>query len=181
MSVFSFLKGVFLLALEAIQGEVRSEPLNRNFSKLDSNTHQNKLDINNLQQDVDKNTQKLEIEKQKTDEMNRKINAFDFTAVSPAYYDTLWALPSVTVMQCFVFCEATNEIYVSQLDGAQTGVETFLLARLTFEGVYLDHMKLVNGGHGTTFGVEVVGSDVYIWRSEERRVGKECVCGCAMS
>lgn len=157
--------------LEAIQGEVKSEPLNRNFSYLDSLVFEAHTGVVDIRPELAKNTKDIGELQGDVGDINKKVNNFDFTSVPPSYYETLWGLPSNTVMQCFVFCEETNEIYVSQLDGAQTGVETFLLARFTFDGVYLDHMKLVNGGHGTSFGIEVAGSSVYIWSNYQNAAG----------
>ncbi|WP_226035598.1 phage baseplate protein [Aquibacillus saliphilus] len=137
--------------------------LANNFETVDVELDYNKTENNSLREDVNENSTRL-------GNINKKFDDFNFTKVSPSYYDTLH-LPSDTVMQCMVINEQTNEMYVSQLDGQQTGVETYLLSRFTLEGVYLDNMKLINGGHSTSFGIENIDNDVYIWSNYENEAG----------
>ncbi|WP_412095279.1 teichoic acid biosynthesis protein [Bacillus inaquosorum] len=55
-------------------------------------------------------------------------------------------------------------MYATQVSsGGSTGSESFTITRMNQNGVMLDSMKIVNGGHGTTIGLEREGSKVYIW------------------
>lgn len=95
--------------------------------------------------------------------IDRKSTDFDFTAVSPSYFQTL-NLADTSVMQSFVINEATNEIYATQVaNGNPDATESYILSRLTMRGTLIDSMRLNHGGHGTTIGLETVGTDVYIW------------------
>src|SRR5690606_18597048 len=111
------------------------EKIDLEFKKTNDSVSQHTSEIESEISDIHNNISQIQSDlsdiQTNTNKINSKINDFDFTTVSPSYYETLWGMPSNTIMQCFVFCEETNEIYVSQLDGAQTGVETYLLARFT--------------------------------------------------
>jgi hypothetical protein len=95
--------------------------------------------------------------------INRKSAEFDYTSVSPTFYDNL-NLADTTVLQCFVINETTNEIYATQVaNGNPDSTESYMLSRLTMGGKLIDSMRLNHGGHGTTIGLETIGTDVYIW------------------
>jgi len=99
--------------------------------------------------------------------IDRKATAFDYTAVSPAFYDFL-NLADTTVMQTFVINETTNEIYATQVaNGNPDATESYMLSRLTMGGKLIDSMRINHGGHGTTIGLETVGTDVYIWSNQD--------------
>lgn len=89
---------------------------------------------------------------------------FDYTTVPPVYHTTL-NLKDPTVLQCFVIDEETGDIYATQVSygAAAAGIESFTITRMNQNGVMLDSMKIVNGGHGTTIGLEREGSKLYIW------------------
>ncbi|WP_338079185.1 hypothetical protein [Aquibacillus halophilus] len=94
----------------------------------------------------------------------KKTDSSDFTKEVPSFYTKL-SLPEVTVMQCFVINELSDELYVSQVIPSSDASESYRLSRFTIDGTYLDSMVLRHGGHGTTFGIENSESDVYIWSS----------------
>ncbi|WP_226036358.1 phage baseplate protein [Aquibacillus saliphilus] len=102
-----------------------------------------------------------------TTESDSSLKNVDFTTISPTFHGKL-PLPEITVMQCFVMNESTNELYVSQVIPSSEPSESYRLSRYTIDGVYLDSMVLKNGGHGTTFGIENSDTDVYIWSSYDK-------------
>ncbi|WP_144502926.1 phage baseplate protein [Bacillus pumilus] len=93
-----------------------------------------------------------------------KETMFDYTTVSPVYHTHL-NLKDPTVLQCFVIDEETGDIYATQVAYGATGSgrESFTLTRLNKNGVMLDSMRIVDGGHGTTIGLERENGKVYIW------------------
>ncbi|MEC0432687.1 hypothetical protein P8832_00760 [Bacillus subtilis] len=68
------------------------------------------------------------------------------------------------MLQCFVIDELTGDIYATQVaSGNQDKSESFTITRMNQNGVMLDSMKLVHGGHGTTIGLERENGKMYIW------------------
>ncbi|MBL3636836.1 teichoic acid biosynthesis protein [Bacillus gibsonii] len=97
------------------------------------------------------------------DSMIQKEMSFDFTTVPPVYHTNL-NLADKTVLQCFVIDELTGDIYATQVaSGNQDKSESFTITRMNQNGVMLDSMTLVHGGHGTTIGLERENGKVYIW------------------
>ncbi|WP_332606877.1 teichoic acid biosynthesis protein [Bacillus spizizenii] len=91
-------------------------------------------------------------------------STFDYTTISPVYHTTL-NLADKTVLQCFVIDEETGDIYATQVSsGGTSGTsESFTITRMNQNGVMLDSMKVVYGGHGTTIGLERENGKLYIW------------------
>ncbi|WOO47644.1 teichoic acid biosynthesis protein [Bacillus subtilis] len=97
------------------------------------------------------------------DSMIQKELSFDFTTVPPVYHTNL-NLADKTVLQCFVIDEMTGDIYATQVaSGNQDKSESFTITRMNKNGVMLDSMTLIHGGHGTTIGLERENGKVYIW------------------
>lgn len=97
------------------------------------------------------------------DSMIQKEMSFDFTTVPPVYHTNL-NLADKTVLQCFVIDELTDDIYATQVaSGNQDKSESFTITRMNKNGVMLDSMTLIHGGHGTTIGLERENGKVYIW------------------
>ncbi|WP_338444392.1 teichoic acid biosynthesis protein [Bacillus spizizenii] len=97
------------------------------------------------------------------DSMIQKEMSFDFTTVPPVYHTNL-NLADKTVLQCFVIDELTGDIYATQVaSGNQDKSESFTITRMNKNGVMLDSMTLIHGGHGTTIGLERENGKVYIW------------------
>lgn len=93
----------------------------------------------------------------------QKEYEFDYTTV-PAVYHTSLNLADRTVLQCFVIDEETGEIYATQVaTGTTDASESYVITRMNKNGVMLDSMKLIHGGHGTTIGLERENGQVYIW------------------
>lgn len=97
------------------------------------------------------------------DSMIQKELSFDFTTVLPVYHTNL-NLADKTVLQCFVIDELTGDIYATQVaSGNQDKSESFTITRMNQNGVMLDSMTLIHGGHGTTIGLERENGKMYIW------------------
>lgn len=97
------------------------------------------------------------------DSIIQKEMSFDFTTVPPVYHTNL-NLADKTVLQCFVIDELTGDIYATQVaSGNQDKSESFTITRMNQNGVMLDSMTLIHGGHGTTIGLERENGKVYIW------------------
>ncbi|WP_038427703.1 phage baseplate protein [Bacillus subtilis] len=97
------------------------------------------------------------------DSMIQKELSFDFTTVPPVYHTNL-NLTDKTVLQCFVIDELTGDIYATQVaSGNQDKSESFTITRMNQNGVMLDSMTLIHGGHGTTIGLERENGKMYIW------------------
>ncbi|AIC98317.1 teichoic acid biosynthesis protein [Bacillus subtilis subsp. subtilis str. OH 131.1] len=95
--------------------------------------------------------------------MIQKELSFDFTTVPPVYHTNL-NLTDKTVLQCFVIDELTGDIYATQVaSGNQDKSESFTITRMNQNGVMLDSMTLIHGGHGTTIGLERENGKMYIW------------------
>lgn len=107
-------------------------------------------------------------------ELGRKTYDFDFTAVSPSFYGFLYP-PQLSVMQCFVIDEITDEIFVSQVvtDSITGKPESYLVSRHSMDGLLKDHMRLEYGGHGTSICLEHVGATTYIWGSHYSEDGTQ--------
>ncbi len=97
------------------------------------------------------------------DSMIQKELSFDFTTVPPVYHTNL-NLADKTVLQCFVIDELTGDIYATQVaSGNQDKSESFTITRMNQNGVMLDSMTLIHGGHGTTIGLERENGKMFIW------------------
>lgn len=87
---------------------------------------------------------------------------------APDPFATLTGLPGGSVMQDFVYLPRTRTFFVTQAvngsSGSRNPVESTVLSRVrASDGKTLDTMKLVNGGHGLGFEVEMQGDDAYVW------------------
>ncbi|WP_332276460.1 teichoic acid biosynthesis protein [Bacillus subtilis] len=97
------------------------------------------------------------------DSIIQKEMTFDFTTVPPVYHTNL-NLADKTVLQCFVIDELTGDIYATQVaSGNKDKSESFTITRMNQNGVMLDSMTLIHGGHGTTIGLERENGKIYIW------------------
>lgn len=72
------------------------------------------------------------------------------------------------VAQCAKVDAQNGYIYWSQeysgpKKAANGNWQSFNITRTTITGEYVDQMWVIAGGHGTNFGIEHVGSDLYIW------------------
>ncbi|QFG05247.1 tail fiber protein [Bacillus phage 019DV004] len=108
-----------------------------------------------------------------------EIERFQFNT-SPVQFATL-ELAHTTVLQCFVVNEKTNQIFATQVYDSNAP-QSFIISRMNMDGTLIDKMTLVHGGHGTAFGIENRGDQVYIWSQFERindageAVGNDLVC-----
>ncbi|MEK4827819.1 teichoic acid biosynthesis protein [Niallia sp. FSL W8-0951] len=91
---------------------------------------------------------------------------FDYSTINPIFHAILSGIEG-TVLQAPVWDEETEEIYISQVNGLTSGVESFTISRLDKNGAYIDSMALKYGGHGTSFGIERENGKVYIWTNYE--------------
>lgn len=137
----SFLIGVRNLeevnGLEVIQGDVRSEPLNRNFSYIESKAQQAAEDVEGV-----------------------NFKKFKLGEAIPTYLFDL-QLQEATVNQALAIDEQNNYMFATQV--SPSNPESFRINRLGMGGKHIDSMNIKNGGHGTTIMVEPVGSNTYIW------------------
>ncbi|MCY8718450.1 hypothetical protein [Bacillus sp. S10C12M] len=68
------------------------------------------------------------------------------------------------MLQCFVIDEKTGDIYATQVGSGNTDQsQNYVITRMNKNGVMLDSMTVVHGGHGTTIGLERENGKVYIW------------------
>lgn len=68
------------------------------------------------------------------------------------------------VNQCLVIDEVNEQIFVSQANTfGGDPQESFVITRTSLGGKKLDSMIVRYGGHGTSFGIEVVNGQVFIW------------------
>lgn len=69
------------------------------------------------------------------------------------------------VMQSiFVSDKLDGEIFFTQLDGSDNGVESFTLTRCTPAGVPYQSMRFAGAGHGNSVFIEVVSpSSIFVW------------------
>lgn len=56
-----------------------------------------------------------------------------------------------------------SQEYYGTKKSANGGWQSYNITRTTLDGTYVDQMWVIAGGHGTSFGVEHVGTDIYIW------------------
>ncbi|MDR7237113.1 phage tail spike protein [Neobacillus drentensis] len=58
-----------------------------------------------------------------------------------------------------------SQEYSGPKKAANGNWQSFNITRTLLDGSYVDQMWIIGGGHGSNFGVEHVGSDIYIWTS----------------
>ncbi|MGG1455579.1 teichoic acid biosynthesis protein [Bacillus subtilis] len=93
----------------------------------------------------------------------QKEYEFDYTTIPPVYHTSL-GLADKTVLQCFVIDEVTGDIYATQVgSGNSDQSQNYVITRMNQNGVMLDSMTVIHGGHGTTIGLERENGRVYIW------------------
>ncbi|MGG4039891.1 phage tail spike protein [Heyndrickxia ginsengihumi] len=56
-----------------------------------------------------------------------------------------------------------SQEYFGSKKSSNGGWQSFSITRTTLDGEFVDQMWVIGGGHGSNFGIEHVGSDVYIW------------------
>ncbi|WEG14159.1 phage tail protein [Pullulanibacillus sp. KACC 23026] len=56
-----------------------------------------------------------------------------------------------------------SQEYTGPKQSENGGWQSFNLTRTDLDGNYKDQMWVIAGGHGTSFGIEHVGTDIYIW------------------
>lgn len=98
-------------------------------------------------------------------ELDGKVNitdqqTFNITTTPVSYFTTL-DLPQGLIMQGAFFSQGGKYILATVANGATP--ESFTIYRCNNTGKFLDSMTLTNFGHGTTLGIEDVGTDTYIW------------------
>ncbi|MEC2401693.1 teichoic acid biosynthesis protein [Bacillus subtilis] len=111
------------------------------------------------------NERVVEIEKSLADldASVQKEYGFDYTTIPPVYHTSL-NLADKTVLQCFVIDEKTGDIYATQVGSGNTDQsQNFVITRMNKNGVMLDSMTVIHGGHGTTIGLERENDRMYIW------------------
>ena len=88
----------------------------------------------------------------------------DIATIEPEFINRL-ELDLANVMQGIGRDPVTGDWYVTQTTtvGAAAGEASVIITHLNPAGRQLDSMELVNAGHGSTFVVQNVGSNVYIW------------------
>ncbi|MCY8546808.1 teichoic acid biosynthesis protein [Bacillus vallismortis] len=93
----------------------------------------------------------------------QKEYEFDYTTIPPVYHTSL-GLADKTVLQCFVIDEETGDIYATQVgSGNSDQSQNYVITRMNQNGVMLDSMTVIHGGHGTTIGLERENGRMYIW------------------
>ncbi|OWV38204.1 teichoic acid biosynthesis protein [Bacillus spizizenii] len=115
------------------------------------------------------NERVVEIEKSLSDldASVQKEYGFDYTTIRPVYHTSL-NLADKTVLQCFVIDEKTGDIYATQVGSGNTDQsQNYVITRMNKNGVMLDSMTVVHGGHGTTIGLERENDRMYIWSNYE--------------
>ncbi|MEG7356851.1 teichoic acid biosynthesis protein [Bacillus sp. 0209A] len=115
------------------------------------------------------NERVVEIEKSLSDldASVQKEYGFDYTTIPPVYHTSL-NLADKTVLQCFVIDEKTGDIYATQVGSGNTDQsQNYVITRMNKNGVMLDSMTVVHGGHGTTIGLERENDRMYIWSNYE--------------
>jgi hypothetical protein len=74
---------------------------------------------------------------------------------------------SLNVLQSALFVPALNQWFSTQAtsgtNGTRTPYETVVLSRMSSTGTLVNSMTLYDGGHGTSFGVEVINGTPYIY------------------
>jgi hypothetical protein len=82
---------------------------------------------------------------------------------------------SRNVLQCALFVPELNQWFSTQAtngtNGSRTPFENTVISRMDSYGTLIDSMTLNNGGHGTSFGVEVVGNAPYIYGTYQANAG----------
>ena len=56
-----------------------------------------------------------------------------------------------------------SQEYFGSKKSSNGGWQSFSITRTTLDGEFVDQMWVIGGGHGSNFGIEHSGSDVYIW------------------
>lgn len=116
-----------------------------------------------LVKDFTEVNQRLEDQQVTLNELDAIENKFELSKYEPYHFSNLVPAGD-TVMQWFGIEEKSEDIYLTQVYQRTSGNnEHYIISRLTSAGKLLDKMIVRNGGHGTTIGLERVGSQVYIW------------------
>ncbi len=129
--------------LEVIQGDVRSEPLNRNFSQIETIAHQAVAETQETKSTID------------------RMRAMKFD-LYPTYYGTMTGYRK-SVMQSFIVMP-DGTLFMSQVgvDNNPGIGESFTINRLDGDGHYLDKMEIVHGGHGVNIQAWKSGGDTLL-------------------
>lgn len=117
--------------------------------------------LNAMQEEIETNAQYIETE-----------NAFDISNIEPHFFTNLNLYES-SVLQCMVVDEVTGLIYASQV----ANDTDFTITRMSKSGSFMDHMKIPLGGHGSTFGLQNLNGNAYIWSNRHKVDGNGNVIG----
>lgn len=132
------------------------------FSELNSKIKELENKLNETIEQVEENTNDiLELKKEET----QQEKFFDICNSQPVYI-TQCETFKTTVVQGIGYDVKKQNIYMSQVyvnNDWGNEVEHFILNRCDKHGKLLDSMKCKHGGHGTDFGLEFVGDDVWVW------------------
>lgn len=93
----------------------------------------------------------------------------DISAAAKAPLKVKLDLARNAVLQSAQQCADTGEWFATQVtegsNGTRTPYETTTITRMTPVGAQIDSMILVDGGHGTSFGVESINGTYWIWHA----------------
>ncbi|HCZ45940.1 BppU family phage baseplate upper protein [Brochothrix thermosphacta] len=93
--------------------------------------------------------------------LNEIENSLDLETFEPMFVGNLATFRNA-VMQSFCIDIKSNQYYATQSDGKKP--EGFVLSQISPNGSQLlSKMNFINGGHGTTFGLENENDTLYIW------------------
>lgn len=151
------------MAVKSQTNRVTADEIVNNFSSIKSDLSSVTNNFNKISNKLSSVSSDLSSVRNDFDEFYKAETTFDFTTISPVYYTTL-NLAGTSVVQCFVIDELTGDIYGTQVASVnQDKSQSFTITRMNQNGVMLDSMTLVHGGHGTTIGLEREGGKVYVW------------------
>ncbi|MEC2134678.1 teichoic acid biosynthesis protein [Bacillus subtilis] len=151
------------MAVKSQTNRVTADEIVNNFSSIKSDLSSVTNNFNEISNKLSSVSSDLSSVRNDFDEFYKAETTFDFTTISPVYHTTL-NLAHTSIVQCFVIDELTGDIYGTQVAYVnQDKSESFTITRMNQNGVMLDSMTLVHGGHGTTIGLEREGGKVYVW------------------
>lgn len=94
--------------------------------------------------------------------------ATDYIVGAAVSSSTLKPASNLAVLQQFIRSPDTGDFYSSQVHPEANGFESVRLSRMATSGALLDQMVLTTAGHGTTFGLEYTGGQMFIWLTWQR-------------
>lgn len=94
------------------------------------------------------------------------VPTYSFDTANDKHIITLHPV-SGNVLQCAVKSPDTGNVYAAQTgngsNGTSTPYESMYLSRMDSTGALIDSMKLIDGGHGTSFALEFTAGKTHIW------------------